>query len=197
MKRVLFIDGSNLYAGQYELFGPAYFLNGDKFILETEKSLGIKLDRIYVYASFSPIPKRPTKKQKQHLKNEGLFFKSLRSNKKVIFFKGYRSPTSGKEKEVDVKLAVDIVDMTYRNMFDELFLLSGDADFMHALNIARNHNKPITVLALHNRIPFRFVHHFNTIIFGKEKNIKKHSLLKKSTRIKCVDLHYNFLLGKC
>src|SRR3989338_7281866 len=132
-----------------------------------------------------------------HLKNEGLFFKSLRSNKKVIFFKGYRSPTSGKEKEVDVKLAVDIVDMTYRNMFDELFLLSGDADFMHALNIARNHNKPITVLALHNRIPFRFVHHFNTIIFGKEKNIKKHSLLKKSTRIKCVDLHYNFLLGKC
>ena len=197
MKRVLFIDGSNLYAGQYELFGPNYFLNGDKFIKKIENSLGIKLDRIYVYASFSSISKRPTKKQKQHLKNEGLFFKSLRLNKKVIFFKGYRSPTSGKEKEVDVKLAVDIVDMTYRNMFDELYFLSGDADFMHALNIARNHNKPITVLALHNRIPFRFVHHFNTIIFGKDKNIKRHSLMKRSKKLKCIDLDYNSLLSKC
>src|SRR3989344_3078688 len=116
MKRVLFIDGSNLYAGQFELFGPNRYLNGNLFLNEIE---------------------------------------------------------------VDVKLAVDIVDMAYRNKFDELYLLSGDADFMHALKIAQSKKKGITVLALHNRIPFRFIHHFKTIILGKEKNLKKHSLLKK------------------
>ena len=36
-KVFLFIDGSNLYAGQYELFGPKKYLNFSKLIEEIEK----------------------------------------------------------------------------------------------------------------------------------------------------------------
>lgn len=196
MKRVLYIDGSNLYGGQFELFGPSQYLIGEKFFQIVEDKLKVTFDCIYVYGSFSPIPYRPSKKKKDQLKNEALFYKSLRKSKKVIFFKGYRSPTSGKEKEVDVKLAVDIVDMAHRNEFDEMFLLSGDADFMHALNIVKTKRKRITILALPNRIPFRFIHHFKTVIFGEEKVIKKHSLLKKTKNIICQEIDYLTLLGR-
>ena len=59
MKRVLFIDGSNLYAGQFELFGPNNYLNGDLFLIAIQKLLKTTFDQIFIYGSFSPIPKRP------------------------------------------------------------------------------------------------------------------------------------------
>ena len=59
--------------------------------------------------------------------------KSVRETENVFFFKGYRSKTSGKEKEVDVKLAVDIVDFAHRNKYQSVYLFSGDADFLQAL----------------------------------------------------------------
>lgn len=81
------------------------------------------------------------------------------------FFKGYRSKTSGKEKEVDVKLAVDIVDFAHRNKYNQLFLFSGDADFMHAIVCARRLNKQIAILALENRIPNRLAYTYKTFVF--------------------------------
>jgi len=197
MKRVLFIDGSNLYAGQFELFGPNNYLNGDLFLIAIQKLLKTTFDQIFIYGSFSPIPKRPSKKAKLQIKNEGLFYKSIRRNSNVSFFKGYRSPSSGKEKEVDVKLAVDIVDKAHRNEYDELYLLSGDADFMHALHIAKERRKKITILALPNRIPFRYLHHFETIIFGNVKQIKRHSTFSKKTKTQFIELDYSKLTEKC
>ena len=46
-KTYLFIDGTNLYAGQYELFGPKAYLNFSKLIKETEKKLDITFEKIY------------------------------------------------------------------------------------------------------------------------------------------------------
>lgn len=40
----LFIDGSNLYAGQYELFGPQRYLDFSKFLQEIEKEIKINKD---------------------------------------------------------------------------------------------------------------------------------------------------------
>ena len=98
MKNCLFIDGTNLYASQYELFGPQKYLIFSKFIKEVEKKIKVKFNKIYFYASYSPKPKRLSKKQKLYLKNEGLFYKSVKETKNLFFFKGYRSKTSGKEK---------------------------------------------------------------------------------------------------
>jgi len=72
-KTYLFIDGSNLYSGQYDLFGPKAYLNFSKLIKETEKKLQIVFDKIYFYASYSPKSKSPTEKEKLYLKNEALF----------------------------------------------------------------------------------------------------------------------------
>lgn len=172
-KIYLFIDGTNLYAGQYELFGPKQYLDFSRFIKVVEKKLKIKFDKIYFYASYSPRSKRPTKKEKLYLKNEALFYRSVKKTPRLIFFKGYRSKTSGKEKEVDVKLAVDVVNLAYQDKYDVLYLLSGDADFMHAIRIAEGLGKKVFILALQNRIPNRFSYIYHTIIFhlrGKFRN---------------------------
>lgn len=169
MKTFLFIDGTNLYAGQYKLFGPKRYLNFPKFIQSIQKRLKVKFDKIYFYASYSPKPRRLTKNIKQYLKNEGLFYRSVRNTPKVNFFRGYRSPTSGKEKEVDVKLAVEIVHFAHLNQFNNLYLLSGDADFMHALKIAESLKKQIEIIALENRIPNRFsyIYRTNVLTFSR------------------------------
>lgn len=164
-KSFLFIDGTNLYAGQYQLFGPDEYLDFPSFITAIEEELGLKFDKIYFYASYSPKPKRLTKKIKNYLKNEYFFYKSVRRVSNVSFIKGYRSKTTGKEKEVDVRLGVDIVDMAHRNLYQVLFLLTGDADFMRSLEIAEQLDKKIQILALENRIPMRFSFHFPTYAF--------------------------------
>lgn len=180
MKRnYLFVDGSNFNAGQYELFGPDKYLDFAEFVKHAEKLLNIKFSKIYFYASYSPIPANPTVKEKNYLKNEGLFYKNVNSIKKLDFFKGYRSKTTGKEKEVDVKLAVDIVDMVHRNKFDCMYLISGDADFMHALKVVERADKKIRIITLQNRIPYRFSYLFKTFIFAIDSKAKNLGLNKR------------------
>lgn len=170
-KTFLFVDGTNLYAGQYELFGPGKYLDFLLFIKEIESKLAITFDRIYFYASYSPKPSKPTIKQKHYLKNEAFFYKSVKNTKHVTFFTGYRSKTSGKEKEVDVKLAVDIVDFAHRNYYQNAYLMSGDADFMEALHVLRRLRLPIMVLCIENKIMFKSILFYPTYIitFGKKR----------------------------
>jgi len=85
MKKIyLFIDGSNLYAGQYELFGPHRYLSFLDFISQVEKKLKIKFAKIYFYASYSPKPKRLTRKAEQYLKMR-LYFINLYARRKIQF----------------------------------------------------------------------------------------------------------------
>lgn len=186
MKGFLFVDGSNLYAGQYMLYGPNNFLDFRGFIKEVEINLEVKFEKIYFYTSFSPRPKVLTAKIKAYLTNESYFYKSVRLTKNVTFFKGYRSPTSNKEKEVDVKMAVDIVNMAHLDKYKNVFVMSGDADFLHALKIAEGLGKWITILALENRIPYRFSYLYKTYIFKTNKKFKVE--IKKPQKIEVVDL---------
>ena len=168
----LFIDGTNLYAAQYELFGPKNHLDFSRLIEYIERELETTFNKILFYASYSPKPRKSSQKQILYLTNEGFFYKSVRNTKHVVFFKGYRSPTSGKEKEVDVKLAVDIVDNAHRNMFDTCYIVSGDADFMHALEITRTLGKKVEIVAFENRIPHRFSFLYNTYVITLSENKK-------------------------
>lgn len=61
-KRYLFIDGTNLYAAQYELFGPFKYLFFPSFIEEINNKFKFKFDKILFYASYSPKSKNPIKK---------------------------------------------------------------------------------------------------------------------------------------
>lgn len=165
-RNYLFVDGSNLYGSQYDLFGPTHYINFSKIIQSISTDLDVNFKEIYFYASYSPKPEKSTKKQISYLKNEGLFYKGVKNTQKVTFFKGYRSKTSGKEKEVDVKLAVDIVDFAHRNKYDRMFLLSGDADFLHALMAVNQLKKDVNVICMPNNILFRALIHFKTTILN-------------------------------
>lgn len=187
-KIFLFVDGTNLYAGQHELFGANKYLDFALFIKAVERKLKLTFDRIYFYASYSPKPKKLTPKIKEYLKNEQFFYKSVKKTLNVYFFKGYRSKTSGKEKEVDVKLSVDIVDMAHKNLYQELFLFSGDADFMHAIKIAETLNKKAYILALENRIPLRFSHLFPTYIFVVKLKNRIEKQTGMSQKVKIINL---------
>jgi uncharacterized LabA/DUF88 family protein len=90
-------------------------------------------------------------------------------------FKGYRSAHDGKEKLVDVRLAVDIVNKAHQHEYDELYLMSGDVDVMYALEKAKEVRKKVRILAIQNRIPHRFVYLYKTyiaILNAKKWNIK-------------------------
>lgn len=191
MRNYLFVDGSNLYAGQYELLGPKRFLDFERLIKAIEKKIKIKFNKVFFYTSYSPQSKKPSKKEKAYLKNEACFYKNVKKISNLNFFNGYRSKTSGKEKEVDVKLAVDIVDLAHKNKYDVLYLFSGDADFNHALAIARGLKKRVYVLALENRIPNRFTYLYQTFILkiDSKRKIKK----DHKQKIKIIELGNNLI----
>lgn len=176
----LFVDGSNLYAGQYEAFGPQKYLDFSQFTSDVESHFQVKFNKIFVYASYSPRPKKPSKKEKLYLTNEALFFRGVRNHKKVVFFKGYRS-LDGKEKLVDVQLAVDIVDKAHLGEYSDLYLCSGDADYAHALEISSRLKKRINILSLSTRIPNRLSYLYPTTIFSTNNNVGKRHPQQKIT----------------
>jgi len=177
MKTYLFIDGTNLYAAQYELFGPQRYLDFSKFIKEVEGKIKVRFDKIYFYASYSPKSKKPTKKEKLYLKNEALFYGSVKGTKNTIFFYGYRSKRSGKEKEVDVKLTADLISFAFLNKYERAFLFTGDADFLQALFVIKKFHsrKKIYLLCLENKLMYQGIFYFKTfaISFGKRLAVKR------------------------
>jgi uncharacterized LabA/DUF88 family protein len=168
MKTFLFIDGTNLYAAQYQLFGPDKYLNFPSFIREIEDKIKVKFDKIYFYASYTPKKTKPTKREKQYIINEFKFYQSVKKTKSLIFFKGYRSKTSGKEKEVDVKLATDLVGYGLLSQYDTAYLMTGDADFLQALFFIKKHNPKITVkiICLDKKIMYKGAFYFDTFILN-------------------------------
>lgn len=175
----LFIDGSNLYASQYELFGPSEYLYFPAFLKQIESKLRVVFDRIYFYSSYSPRSQSPTNKEKMYLRNESFFYRSVKSIQRLTFFKGYRSPTSGKEKEVDVKLSVDIVDFAHLNKYKKVFLLTGDADFMEALKIPSRLGLETAVLCMENKIMFKSLLFYRTIVIQFTDKIVTFNKIKK------------------
>lgn len=163
-KIFLFVDGTNLYAGQYELFGPKKFIDFSKFIKKVEEKLKTRFNQIFFYASYTPRPKNPTNKQRLYLKNEFLFYQSVKKTNHIIFFKGYRSKTSGKEKEVDVKLTADIVSYGFLNKYQEIYLFTGDADFLQALFTIKELKKNIYLICLQNKLMYKGAFYFKTHI---------------------------------
>lgn len=173
-KNYLFVDGTNLYASQYSLFGPKAFLDFTLLIEALEERLQCTFDRIYFYASYSPLPMNPTQKEKLYLKNEAFFYRSVKNTRNVEFFKGYRSPTSGKEKEVDVKLTTDLISFAFLDRFDRAYLLTGDADFLQALfSIRRYHSKKdIRLICMENKIMYKGAHYYPTYILKFQKKLE-------------------------
>lgn len=147
----LFVDGTNLLIAQEKLFGPSQYLSFSSLM----KFLGTKLgiDYCYFYASFNPEPPRDNILRVEQYQRELKFFNDVKSVSNLEFIKGHRSPTSGKEKGVDVKLAVDLATKALEEQFTEACVMTGDADFDYAVEKATSYGTGICVITLPNIIP--------------------------------------------
>jgi len=178
VRRYLFVDGTNFYAGQYELFGPKRYIVFSDFIEQLESALNRKFDKVFFYCSYSPRSLHPSKKELSYLKNEYFFYRSVKKTPRVVFYRGYRSKKSGKEKGVDVKIASDLVSLSLSHKYHEGYLLTGDADFLEALFVSDKFSKGVKhyIVCLENKIMYRGSYYFPTFIVrltGKKLSIKE------------------------
>lgn len=143
----VYIDGTNLLAGLVDLYGlkavPSF-----KSILNDIDGV-FNSNRVYFYASYTS---NTNPKYQKFIATEGKFYKQVRKTTRVVFYKGHRSPTSGKEKGVDVHLAIDIVKGAFRDDYDEAVIMTGDSDLIYAIETAQTARKPVHAIF----IPTRF-----------------------------------------
>ncbi len=144
-----YIDGTNLFIGQNELFGPKKFLSFNYLISQINKLIRVR--QIHFYASYM-IPANYRRRGLKLLASaEAQFYRQVKSTPNLTFFKGHRSPTSGKEKGVDVHLAVDIVKDVLQGKCRKVVIMTGDADLIYPLQIAKLLRVPVYAIFLFNR----------------------------------------------
>lgn len=145
----LYIDGTNLFAGQNELFGPKKHLSF-KFLIQEINKL-IKIYKIYFYASYMNKIGKSASNHKQLIASEALFYREVKKTPNVLFYKGHRSVTSGKEKGVDVHLAVDIVKDVFLGNCENVMIMTGDADLIYPVEIVKTFKISSSAIFLPNR----------------------------------------------
>lgn len=140
-KVAIFIDGSNFYHGMKSNLGEGINIKFEKFSELLSGSR--KLVRTYYYNA--PVRKED---DEEKYKAQQRFFQKLdiipyftvklgRLEKRP---KGYVE-----EKGVDVKLAVDMLQLAYSDVYDTAILVSGDGDFAYVVEAVKNCGKHVEV----------------------------------------------------
>lgn len=148
MKRVvLFIDGNNFYFGLKKLYGDSKELSNFNFNKFGEVlAKGQDLLRIFYYNApldYSESPQKYAKQQK--------FFEKIKDTEKVklILCRLQKRKIKGTNKFYyvvkgdDIHLAVDMVKGAYENAFDVSILVSGDGDFIRAVEVVQEKGKSV------------------------------------------------------
>lgn len=156
MKRVLYIDGSNLYGGMAELLPPGSYLDFASFLSVIQKDFAY--DEVRFYGTYMRNDANQTVLKQLKIKTQIEFFNNVRMCDKVIFIEGHFSRASGKEKGVDVKLAVDLSVSAATDSLDVAMIMTGDADLLYAVQVAKQYNKPIFMGAFASRFPYQMVY---------------------------------------
>lgn len=172
---ILFIDGSNLYGGLTDLLNPGEYLDFTTFLIAIEKD--IKVSKVKFYGAYMNIDPNQSSVKQLIAKAQVEFFNNVKSHPKVEFFEGNFSKTSGKEKGVDVKLAVDLVLGACLNEYKEAIIMTGDADFTYAVERAKKLGKQVHLAAFASRFPYGFSFSVNKrFIYDYKNYFKKKSL---------------------
>ena len=160
----LYIDGTNLFAGQNELFGPHKYLSFAYLIQEIKKL--VPVDNIFFYASYMNQRNRSklTEERKKLIAAEALFYREVKNTQSVTFYRGHRSPTSGKEKGVDVHLSVDIVKDIFLGNCTQIVIMTGDADLIYPLEVVKMLKIPTYSIFLPNRFSLEMAYKANASI---------------------------------
>lgn len=151
MKTILFVDGSNLFGGLTELLGFGTHINFRAFLKELRRDFAI--NDVRFYATYMKVDTTKPPSHKTQVMAQKAFFDSAKNTPDVTFVKGHFSG-SGKEKGVDVKLAVDMTVGACQNQFDEAIIMTGDADLRYAVEITKHLKKPVHLAVIGSRYPY-------------------------------------------
>ena len=134
----VFIDGANLLHG---LSGDFKRIDVDFERLVDKLLNGRKLTRVYYYTALPNQRLDPERYKKQQQCMNALNQKPYFS---VVLGRLVRRGESAYvEKGVDIALAIDLLDLAYRNTFDAAILISGDGDFARAVEIVQRMGKHV------------------------------------------------------
>ena len=138
----IFIDGSNFYHSLKNAFRKAS-VDFSKLVVFLVG--GRSLVRTYYYTA----PRRKQDDEKKY-RDQQLWFDRLR---RLDYFevKLGRLEPRGKtlvEKGVDVKLAVDMLHGAFRNTYDTAVLISGDADYVDAVEVVKQQGKHVELVSI-------------------------------------------------
>lgn len=147
-KVVLFIDGSNFYYGLKSIYGDEKHLINFNFLKLGELLTGTKRDLLRIYYYNAPLdyassPEKYAKQQK--------FFEKIKATEKVklILCRLQKRKIKGTNKFYyvvkgdDIHIAVDMVKGAYENTFDIAILVSGDGDFVPAVEVVQEKGKSV------------------------------------------------------
>ena len=111
------------------------------------------IDRVEFYGTYMQIDQSKSAIHAKRVRAQKAFFDSSKACVEVTFHKGHFSG-SGKEKGVDVQLAVDMVVAACTGAIDEAIIMTGDADLKYAVQTSRRFSIPVHIAALASRYPF-------------------------------------------
>lgn len=147
---LILVDGTNFQASMREA-GLAYPIDFPRLAHQLAKTVdgGSILVKLRFYAAHSASP--------GVRKREAVLFDVLRRSSATELVEGWHERKEctqchkpyHREKETDVNLAVDLVDGAHRDRYDVALVISGDSDFVPAIERVR------TVTKIHDGVPAR------------------------------------------
>lgn len=152
----LYIDGSNLFGGIADVLAPGEYFDFHQFINQVRKDF--RIDAIHFYGTYMNESMFTSMTDKLKARAQIEFFNNVRTDKNIIFYKGYFSGKN-KEKGVDVHLAVDMVMGGIKNEFDQAIIMTGDDDLIYPIEILRRIHKRVHLAAFGARFPFGISHY--------------------------------------
>ena len=177
-KTFLYIDGTNLLAGLVELFGYNKIPSFASIIKIAKKYFVI--DRIFFYASYTSRKYVRSAKILKYVELEKNFFNQVKNTKNLVFYKGYRSPTSKKEKGVDVHLAVDIVKDAFLEKYKNAIIMTGDADLIYPVETVKTlFQKPVFSVFIPSRFSLEIAYKTDKALVLNYMRSFKPQLFKK------------------
>jgi uncharacterized LabA/DUF88 family protein len=140
-KAAVFIDGG-YFAKVLKLVFPASSIDFEKFTDELCKEQGCERMRSYYYSCMPYQDSPPTSAQSVRYARMDAFIYNLKKLKrfevrlgKLIFIPKMNDYI---QKRVDVLLAVDLVRMSWDHQIDAAILITGDSDFVPAIEAAKD-----------------------------------------------------------
>lgn len=136
-RRCIYIDLSNVYGGICNVFEPGIYIDFSTIIPILDKYFG-GINQFKVYSAY--MGELQIKKHGyERVKAQNEFISSARVDG-VYFGKGHIS-NDQKEKGVDMRIGVDMVNDAHNDTYDDFILFSGDADFQYPVDIIKGMGK--------------------------------------------------------